>query len=289
MVSSPLPCGTSRRERLLLVRDRIGILPLFYTRLGERLLFASEIKAFLPLLPVSPTISAEALDQIFTFWAPRSPNTVFEDIFEVPPGFILTIEMGRLRLTRYWDWQFPEDDEYLDGSDDELADRLYELLADATQIRLRADVPVGAYLSGGLDSSALIALIRRHSNAALKTFSIGFEESSLDESEFQQNLVSFLKSGPQPDPLLESRRRRELSADHLSHRESHSSNCTNADAATVGSGAKCGLQGRTYGGGRGRGIGWLRSLQGSEDPSVLGTQSKIRVATVAAKGAISVS
>ncbi len=182
-----------RRARLLLVRDRVGILPLFYTRLGERLLFASEIKAMLPLLPVSPTISAEALDQIFTFWAPRSPNTVFENIFEVPPGFVLAIEMGQLRLTKYWDWQFPEDDDYLKGSADELADRLYELLADATQIRLRADVPVGAYLSGGLDSSALIALIRRHSNAALKTFSIGFEESSLDESEFQKNLVDFLK------------------------------------------------------------------------------------------------
>lgn len=182
-----------RKARLLLVRDRIGILPLFYTRLEERLLFASEIKALLPLLPVSPTISAEALDQIFTFWAPRSPNTVFEDIFEVPPGFVLTIEMGQLRLTKYWDWQFPEDDDYLGGSDDELAGRLYELLADATHIRLRADVPVGAYLSGGLDSSALIALIRRHSNAALKTFSIGFEESSLDESEFQQSLVDFLK------------------------------------------------------------------------------------------------
>lgn len=182
-----------RRARLLLVRDRIGILPLFYTRLKEKLLFASEIKALLPLLPVSPTISAEALDQIFTFWAPRSPNTLFENIFEVPPGFVLTIEMGQLRLARYWDWQFPEDNDYLGGSDDELADRLFELLADATQIRLRADVPVGAYLSGGLDSSALIALIRRHSNTALKTFSIGFEESSLDESEFQQSLVDFLR------------------------------------------------------------------------------------------------
>ncbi|MDI1292604.1 MAG: asparagine synthase (glutamine-hydrolyzing) [Methylobacter sp.] len=180
------------RRRLLLVRDRVGILPLFYTRQGERLLFASEIKALLPQLSEAPRISAVALDQIFTFWATRSPNTLFEDIFEVQPGHMLVLEDGRLRESIYWDWRFPEQGEYHQGSDTELAEQLYDLLADATNIRLRADVPVGAYLSGGLDSSALVALIRRHSDAPLKTFSIGFEEPSLDESSFQQQMIEHL-------------------------------------------------------------------------------------------------
>lgn len=180
------------RQRLLLVRDRVGILPLFYTRQGDRLLFASEIKAILPQLSEAPRISPAALDQIFTFWASRSPNTMFEDIFEVQPGHMLVLENGCLRESTYWDWRFPETGDYLQGSDAELAGQLYELLADATSIRLRADVPVGAYLSGGLDSSALVALIRNHSDASVKTFSIGFEEQSLDESAFQQQMVDHL-------------------------------------------------------------------------------------------------
>ncbi len=180
------------KRRLLLIRDRVGILPLFYTVQNGRLLFASEIKAILPLLPVAPRLSAPALDQTFTFWAPRSPNTLFQGIFEVPPGRMAVLEGGRLRESTYWDWQFPADGDYLNGSPEVLAGQLYELLADATRIRLRADVPVGAYLSGGLDSSALVALIRRHSDAHLKTFSIGFEEQSLDESGFQQQMVDHL-------------------------------------------------------------------------------------------------
>jgi asparagine synthase (glutamine-hydrolysing) len=182
----------SNRQRLLLVRDRVGILPLFYTRQDDRLLFASEIKALLPQLSEAPRISPASLDQIFTFWAPRSPNTLFEDIFEVSPGHMLVLESGRLQESNYWDWNFPLHDGYIKGSDNELAEQLYDLLADATSIRLRADVPVGAYLSGGLDSSALVALIRGHTDAALKTFSIGFEEQSLDESVFQKQMIDYL-------------------------------------------------------------------------------------------------
>lgn len=179
----------SDRSRLLLVRDRVGILPLFYTHQGDRLLFASEIKALLPQLAEAPQISPIALDQLFTFWAPRSPNTLFKDIFEVQPGHMLVLENGCLRESTYWDWRFPERDDYHHDSEAELTEQLYDLLADATRIRLRADVPVGAYLSGGLDSSALVALIHNHSDAPLKTFSIGFEEHSLDESNFQRQVT----------------------------------------------------------------------------------------------------
>ena len=180
------------RHRLLLVRDRAGILPLFHTRHNGRLLFASEIKGLLPLLPATPELDPIALDQLFSFWAPVSPRTMFRGIQELSPGHMLIVEKGKVRDVCYWDWEFPRTGDWHGGDEAHLADELYHLLADATRIRLRADVPVGAYLSGGLDSSALVALIRRYSTAPLKTFSIGFDEASLDESSHQQLLVDSL-------------------------------------------------------------------------------------------------
>jgi asparagine synthase (glutamine-hydrolysing) len=182
----------SGRRRLLLLRDRAGILPLFYTRCGGRLLFASEVKGLLPLLPAAPALDPVALDQLFSFWAPVSPRTLFRDVQELSPGHMLVIEGGHLRDVCYWDWQFPTAGDWYQGSESRQADDLHALLADATRIRLRADVPVGAYLSGGLDSSALVALIRQNSSAPLKTFSIGFTDAALDESAHQQTLVNAL-------------------------------------------------------------------------------------------------
>lgn len=181
----------ARRRRLLLARDRAGILPLFYARTGDRLLFASEIKAILAAREQSPRMNPAALDQLMTFWAPVKPATVFDGIDELPPGEMLVVDETGMRRHRYWDWQFPEDPaDYHRGSEDELAARLYELLADATRIRLRADVPVGAYLSGGLDSSVLVALIRRHGDGVpLRTFSIGFEDKGLDEQGYQDEMI----------------------------------------------------------------------------------------------------
>ena len=181
-----------RRQRLILVRDRVGILPLFYTRQNQRLLFASEIKALLPLMKSAPSMDPIALDQLFSFWTPVSPRTMFSGIQEISPGHMLIVEQGEIRDICYWDWKFPINNEWRIGSEDALASELYDLLADATRLRLRADVPVGAYLSGGLDSSVLVALIRRHSHAPLKTFSIGFQDAGLDESEHQQTLVRAL-------------------------------------------------------------------------------------------------
>lgn len=182
----------ARRQRLILVRDRVGILPLFYTRQNQRLLFSSEIKALLPLLPSAPVMDPVALDQLFSFWAPVSPRTMFSGIQELSPGHMLIIENGVTQDECYWDYQFPMNNDWHWDSEAALADELHDLLADATRIRLRADVPVGAYLSGGLDSSALVALIRRHSPATVKTFSIGFTDAALDESEHQRTLVNAL-------------------------------------------------------------------------------------------------
>jgi len=185
----------ANRQRLLLIRDRVGIAPLFYTKEGARLLFASEIKAILPALSASPRLNPAALDQTFTFWAPLSPQTQFEHVFELPPGMLLVADANGEELRRYWDWQFPESaDGYWSGSDEQLAGELRDLLIDATRIRLRADVPVGAYLSGGLDSSVLTSLIHKHTQTPLRTFSIGFEEESLDESSFQRLMIDHLQA-----------------------------------------------------------------------------------------------
>lgn len=178
------------RCKLLLYRDRVGIAPLYYARTGQRIVFGSEIKAILPALAVRPSVNLHALDQLMTYWAPASPNTLFDGVFELPPGYRMEVDASGATTTRYWDWQFPlHRDQYAQDSEEALAEQLRDLLVDATRIRLRSDVPVGAYLSGGLDSSVLVAMIHHFSDAKLRTFSIGFDAQSLDETSFQQMMI----------------------------------------------------------------------------------------------------
>lgn len=184
-----------RRQKLFLIRDRVGIVPLFFAERAGRLIFASEVKALLPVFGEAPRLNAVALDQLMTFWSARSPNTMFEGVFELSPGTMMVADASGLQIKTYWDWEFPETaDQYHQGSEEQLVGELHQLLVDATQIRLRSDVPVGAYLSGGLDSSVLVSLIHHHSDAPLRTFSIGFEEKSLDESSFQQLMIDKLQT-----------------------------------------------------------------------------------------------
>ncbi|HYW04933.1 MAG TPA: asparagine synthase (glutamine-hydrolyzing) [Gammaproteobacteria bacterium] len=180
-----------RVQRLLLARDRVGIVPLHYTWHGGRLLFASEIKALLPLVP-RPEPDVEALDQLMTLWAPVPGRTLFRGMHQLRPGEMISVDRNGMRRRRYWQWDYPDQGDYLAGSPDSLAEELDALLADATRIRLRADVPVAAYLSGGLDSSTLVWLIRRATRAPLSTFSVEFPGSSLDESHHQDALVRTL-------------------------------------------------------------------------------------------------
>lgn len=183
-----------RRRRLVMARDRAGILPLFYTERDGRLLFASEIKAILAVTGAPARLSSVALDQVLTFWSPLTPHTLFPGVFELSPGQMLIVEDGQTRRHQYWDWRYPVDGEHREGDASALAEELSALLIDATRLRLRSDVPVGAYLSGGLDSSVLTTIIRRHTDAPLRTFSIGFEERSLDESPYQQALIEHLQA-----------------------------------------------------------------------------------------------
>lgn len=186
-----------RLNRLVLVRDRIGICPLFYAVDNDRLIFGSEVKALKPALTNGLSISTAALDQIFTFWAPISPQTIFENVFEVSPGQMLVVDRNGVQKHQYWDWNYPQDvgrSEYRQESEEQLIGELHDLLVEATTIRLRSDVPVGAYLSGGLDSSSIVALIHRYGNVPLRTFSVNFDQGNFDEAYFQNALTAHLET-----------------------------------------------------------------------------------------------
>ncbi|MBN2472494.1 MAG: asparagine synthase (glutamine-hydrolyzing) [Anaerolineae bacterium] len=182
----------AREQALFLARDRVGIRPLYYTVAGDTLIFGSEIKAILADPRVTAEIDPEALNQIFTFWSTLSPRTVYKGIQEVPPGHYLIARDGEITIKPYWTLRFPPDGGHSTADLDALLEEFRELLVDSTRIRLRADVPVGAYLSGGLDSSATSAIIRNYTSNHLDTFSIAFSDPDYDESVYQQQMARFL-------------------------------------------------------------------------------------------------
>ncbi len=180
-----------REHTLFLARDRLGIRPLFYTVQDGRLIFGSEIKALLAHPDTSAEIAPSSLEQVFTFWSTLSPYTVFRDIYEVPPAHYLQVRDGQFTLHPYWELDFAPGNAP-QRTDQEYLEEFEDLLIDATRIRLRADVPVGAYLSGGLDSSVTAALIRNYTDNRLDTFSIAFDDPAFDESPYQEAMARFL-------------------------------------------------------------------------------------------------
>lgn len=181
-----------RRRRLVMARDRMGVRPLYYTRLGGGLCFASEVKALLTVPGVRAELDPFALDQIFTFWFPLCPRTPFKGILELPPAHVLIAEAGNVTVRPYWQLAFGEVDTLGNRSEAEIAEELRALLVDATRIRLRSDVPVGAYLSGGLDSSIVAAVTKQIRPDSLRTFSVTFEAEEFDESVFQRQMADAL-------------------------------------------------------------------------------------------------
>jgi asparagine synthase (glutamine-hydrolysing) len=181
----------TKHERLTLARDRTGIRPVFYTQYANRLAFASEVKALFSLPGVTRRIDPTGIAQVFTFWSAQAPATVFEGVLALPAGHVLTVEHGKTTIEKYWDWQFPTD--RIDARPVALkANELRDLLIDSVRLQLRADVPVGAYLSGGLDSSIVVTLIRNFTDTPLRTFSLTFEDQEFDESDYQRELVRYL-------------------------------------------------------------------------------------------------
>jgi asparagine synthase (glutamine-hydrolysing) len=171
-----------RRRRLLLARDRLGKKPLHYALCGGRLLFGSEIKAILAAAPELSTIDSHALLQYFYFGYIPDPSTAFFKIKKLPPGHLLEFENGEVRVRQYWD--LPEYGTYSPTTEEECLEELEEKLAEAVRMRLIADVPVGALLSGGTDSSTIVALMARFSPRPVKTFTIGFKHADFNEAPY---------------------------------------------------------------------------------------------------------
>ena len=183
----------ARDQSLFLARDRLGVRPIFYTQTGGTLVFGSEIKALLAGGQVQAAIDPLALDQVFTCWSVQAPRTVFRDIAELPAGHYLHVREGHVALRRYWQLDFQGDAAAASPlAEQEYLEQFRELLIDATRIRLRADVPVGSYLSGGLDSSTIASIVRRYATNRLDTFSIAFSDPDFDERAYQEKMARAL-------------------------------------------------------------------------------------------------
>jgi len=168
-----------RNETLLLARDRMGKKPLHYARCGGRFLFGSELKSLLQLPDVDRVLNWKAVSHLFTFLCTPPGESIVEGIYKLPPGSILTVSArGDVQTERYWACEFNPD--YSHG-EHYFVERLREILEESVRLRLVSDVPLGAFLSGGIDSSAVVALMSRLSPGRVKTFSIGFAEEEFNE------------------------------------------------------------------------------------------------------------
>jgi asparagine synthase (glutamine-hydrolysing) len=168
------------RQRLLLARDRFGKKPLHYALHQRRLLFGSEIKALLAAEPALADLDPEGLLNFFYFGYIPDPLTAFRRIQKLPPGHLLEFANGRIRVRRYWN--LPDYGVHEPKSEEECLEELEHRLSEAVRIRLVSDVPLGALLSGGVDSSTVVALMARAGSKRVKTFSIGFSNQDFDEA-----------------------------------------------------------------------------------------------------------
>ncbi|MDP4222299.1 MAG: asparagine synthase (glutamine-hydrolyzing) [Bacteroidota bacterium] len=181
-----------KSEEVFLARDRIGIRPLFYNTSGDRLAFASEIKSLFALDDISREFSYKKLSDIYTFWTAITPGTAFRDIYELSPGHFLIYNRKGITIGKYWELTYNDTGSILPLN--KALDQFNELFYDAVRIRLRADVEVAAYLSGGIDSSSTVAYIKNIEPGVLNTFSIGFDDKNFDESSYQSEAVSYLNT-----------------------------------------------------------------------------------------------
>lgn len=167
-----------RTQELFLARDRVGKKPLLYAEVNGQLIFGSEFSALLLHPDISREIQPEAIDYYLSFMAVPAPLTVYKAIRKLEPGHWLRWRNGNVELQRYWE---PDFTKKIDISEEEAGERTVEILRDAVKVRLMSEVPLGAFLSGGIDSSAVVALMAQESSERVKTFSIGFDEQDFSE------------------------------------------------------------------------------------------------------------
>ena len=177
----------SKQRKLLMARDRVGKKPLFYSADSKRVLFGSELKALLAGDNLSRDMDPHALSDYFSFGYIPAPKTIYRSVRKVLPGHYITVSRdGSVRENSYWNLSFGETDELSEG---DWCDRIRHELCEATRIRLMSDVPLGAFLSGGLDSSAVVATMSRLMNQPVTTCSIGFDVPQFDESKYARQVA----------------------------------------------------------------------------------------------------
>lgn len=181
-----------QKKQLFLARDRMGIRPLFYHYKNGVFTFGSEIKAIFENPDIQRELDFFSLSQVFTFWAPLTPKTIFKNIQELSPGHFMTVDKGGIKIEQYWQLDFSKKKYF--KTKDAAVEEFNDLFYDAVKIRLRADVEVAAYLSGGIDSTVTTAFIKQIEPSVLHTFSIGFQENKFDETIFQKEASNYLQT-----------------------------------------------------------------------------------------------
>jgi len=180
-----------RRRRLFLARDRVGKKPLFYARSGGRFLFASELQALVQDRDLPREIDLNAIDAYLTWGYVPAPATAFAGVSKLPPAHFLTLDLKNgepeIKVERYWSLDYTHK---LDVGEEEASELVRDELTEAVRLRMTSDVPLGAFLSGGIDSSIVVGLMSGLSDRPVKTFSIGFEEAAYDESEHARRVAA---------------------------------------------------------------------------------------------------
>lgn len=206
-----------RREKLVVARDRFGEKPLYYGVFDEKLIFGSELKVLLANPSVKAEIDKNSLRQFLSFDYVPAPRSIYKNIFKLPAAHLLTVENGEIKTRRYWNLSWNNSGNLQDANDANsgahtkipppssniatAAGELRDLLADAVRMRLVSDVPLGILLSGGIDSSTVAAFASQFSGEKVKTFSIGFEEDSFDESKYARMVAKHLDTEHYEDIL----------------------------------------------------------------------------------------
>jgi len=180
----------NRNHTLFLARDRIGIKPLYYLFDKNRLIFGSEIKSILQVGDIPKRIDLQSLDHFLTFEFIPAPLSIFQDIKKLPPGHTLKLKNNEIWVRSYWDVELKPNGK----EQSQIKKNLRELLQDAVKIRLMSDVPLGAFLSGGVDSSIIVSLMAQVMDEPVKTFSIGFEDSTYNELKYARLIAEKFKT-----------------------------------------------------------------------------------------------
>lgn len=180
----------TRKRRLFLARDRVGKKPLFYGQFGKRFLFASELQGLLADASIPRETNAAAIDSYLSWGYVPAPHTAFKNIFKLPPAHYLTLDVKDsnfdIQVARYWSLDYTPK---INLNEAEAIEALREKLTEAVRLRMISDVPLGAFLSGGIDSSIIVGLMAKLSNQSVKTFSIGFEEAAYNETEHARRIA----------------------------------------------------------------------------------------------------